>query len=107
MASWRFKSQVALTDYPLFAIGSRVLHTGRGCPESMCLLSGSWPVQLGLTTDVGGLPRPSPQMPCGVTCAWASCGISWRTMAQSKPVSSQAMATHTSLVSLPARVSVR
>ena len=37
----------------------------------------------------------------------ANFGISWRTMSQTNPTNSRAMATHTSLVFLPACTSVR
>ena len=78
---------------------TRVLHTGRVCPESMCLfLFPVLPDQYGCTTrwraTASALLRRRR-------------GISWRTMSQMKPASSRAIATHTSLVFFPARVRVR
>ena len=80
---------------------TRVLHTGRVCPESMCLFL--FPV-LSCPINPGaiGTGEPLPQPSCG-----ARRGISWRTMSQMKPASSRAIATHTSLVFFPARVRVR
>ena len=78
---------------------TRVLHTGRVCPESMCLSLYSYCLINPVALRAGGRP---PQAACGATRA-----ISWRTMSQMKPANSRAMATHTSLVFFPARVRVR
>ena len=75
---------------------SRILHTGPAYPESTCLsclLFGDLSIgTMGSTVY------------CAASFIFA---ISWQTISQINPISSRAMATHTSLVFLPAWVSVR
>jgi hypothetical protein len=79
-------------------VPTRILHTGRICPESTRL-------SFLLSVRYRDWIRVA-RAACHRALRTSSLGISWRTMSQMNPTNSRAMATHATLVFFPARVRV-